>query len=1561
MKKKLLSIALVLLVMIACFGFSAYAADKPTAQLSTGKTTYAAGESVPVKIILKGTKFTGGNFIVQFNTDKLELTSTKLTKGISADYYNDDTESGIFDTEGTYANLDNTKGIAKWSFTFSLSAYSNVTHSVTTSSTDLQYDMTDFYPYIDASTNDYTLCTINFKAKSDITLTNEDLKFVKDNQDCIFGLMLGDNDVITSVESTLDSATTETYSKLSSLLVTTGSTATADNTLLQSDGDNLGDAQVFNTDTMTYTLPDQLDNSLQLRFKAVPAESGATVTLGYGDNKTKDITYDGGSLKWDNCLSIGANTLTLTVTPPEGSANKASVYTLKVNVLPTLQSLSITADGNKTGIDPAFNKATNTYTASVSDSAKSLTINASPNKSDYTVTYDGSESNTVDISSKTSVTVAVKTSDGTENDYTINLNKVAAETFKITTDPADAIVKVYSPEGYEVAASEKGTYQGLFNNGDYTYTVTKTGYKAVTGTIPKDGGQKSVTLEAAAANPDDVGSYWPSFRGNNQNMGITSVSLPVDPDNTSLKWNKKLGTGWGAAPSVQIIANNSLIVMSGTSLYSLDLESGEIKAKGTMSASPNFGYTPPTYADGMIFCPLSNGTIQAFDAASLESLWIYNDPLKGQSLSQITYSDGYIYTGFWNSETKDANYVCLSVSDEDTTKKDEAKTATWRYTQAGGFYWAGSVAVGNSLIVGTDDGASGWSGNSNLLVFDKTTGTLTQQLELTGAGDQRSSISYDTSTGKIYFTTKNGYLYKASVNADTGAVSNLTGKKTLNQSTSTPVVYKGRIYVGTGGGVGSKGSIAVCDEGTLDQIYNVELTGYPQCSILLSTANEAATGKIDIYTTYNTTPGGIDLIEVAPDATSADQASLVKLYNADGFSQYCICSPICGENGTLYYKNDSGNILAVSVSAQVNVIDLIKQIGTVTENSGDAITKAETAYNALTDEEKAKVTNYSTLTDARTAYDAILADKAAAQAVTDQINALPALDKLTLANEEAVQSARTALNGLSENAAKYVPDTAVTKLENSESRITELKQEKSDQEAADAVIAEIDSLPAEITESDISAVTGAKADFDSLTQAQQALVTNKSKLDGAVTAANQIKADKAAAAAISQRIQNLDVDNLTLSDSPTVAKISGDYEKLTDAQKQYVSQADLSKLNKAKETIQNLQQQADDQQQADAVTAVINKLPDTVTLSDKSAVEAARTGYDALTDDQKKLVTAETLQKLENAEKAIQQIVADNQAAADAVTAKINAIGEVTLNSENSINDAEQSYNSLTDDQKALITADTLKTLTDAKDKLAQLKVDTEVSDYQKLVDAANAAIKANDGNIGTSMDAMKAAYDKLSDTARAKVSKITAAATQAAVDKAAENHQVKLSDGTIYTVTKADGSSLPYDAKVTAGAQVSAATLASVQKNYPDDQILMPFNLEVTGYEGQLKVSFPYDTDAYDVSTLKIVHINEDGISDALSVSYSNGTISFITDSTSDFVLIGQKKAATPEKGQDQTTGTDSATAGTSTGSASGTSSNAGTGIEDAYPAYILMLALCAAAAGTMVALKGKKEQEEQ
>lgn len=410
-------------------------------------------------------------------------------------------------------------------------------------------------------------------------------------------------------------------------------------------------------------------------------------------------------------------------------------------------------------------------------------------------------------------------------------------------------------------------------------------------------------------NTSDVTADWFNFRNSDVNMALTSAKTPTSAETTVLKWANKLMTGWSDAPSVQIIVDNALIVMHGTNLSKLDLQTGEILQQATMTASPSYGYTPCTYADGLIFCPLSGGTIQVFDAKTLESVWIFKDELGGQSLSPITYADGCVYTGFWNGENKDANYVCVNVSDG---------SLVWSKTVTGGFYWAGSVVLGDAVIVGSDDGASGFSGDSHVYSLSKNDGTVISELTLVGCGDQRSSMAYSEAKGRVYFTAKNGYLCSAKVDTATGELSDLKTSKQANQCTSTPVVYGNQVYFSCGSGVvvgsGGSGNFIVADADTLEQHYAVALKAYPQGSVLVSDAYLAETGKLYCYSTYNGQPGGLSLITVDPAVNTADGAELIEIFDAKGYEQFCITSPICGTDGTIYYKNDSGAVFAVGTN-----------------------------------------------------------------------------------------------------------------------------------------------------------------------------------------------------------------------------------------------------------------------------------------------------------------------------------------------------------------------------------------------------------------------------------------------------------------------------------------------------------------------------------------------------------------------------------------------------------------------------------------------------------------------
>ena len=163
---------------------------------------------------------------------------------------------------------------------------------------------------------------------------------------------------------------------------------------------------------------------------------------------------------------------------------------------------------------------------------------------------------------------------------------------------------------------------------------------------------------------------------------------------------------------------------------------------------------------------------------------------------------------------------------------------------------------------------------------------------------------------------------------------------------------------------------------------------------------------------------------------------------------------------------------------------------------------------------------------------------------------------------------------------------------------------------------------------------------------------------------------------------------------------------------------------------------------AKAVDDKIDKIG-TVTDASKAIIDAARAAYNALTADQKALVTK--LATLEAAEKKYADI-----AAAKDVDEKINKIGTVKLTdaSKALIDAARAAYNALTADQKALVTK--LATLEAAEKKYADLVAANDVDEKINKIgtveytDASKALI-----------DAARAAYEALTDDQKALVTKL--------------------------------------------------------------------------------------------------------------------------------------------------------------------------------------------------------------
>ena len=726
----------------------------------------------------------------------------------------------------------------------------------------------------------------------------------------------------------------------------------------------------------TVLVPDNSNMFYAWATQAIDRSSSTTITakwvnLNVDTEKTQALTS--GKASGQNLAGFaptGTKVNTMTVTVVDGDFKDEYKLT-SVRVAPSLTALSL--DGIR--FAERFSATKTAYTATTA--AESVTVAATPRDESYTVTVNGGSDTTVPLNlGENKIDVVVTNPGGYTNTYTITVTRLAAIEVGFTVDPADAKVTVWDSNKDRIAPTD-GKYS-VMADAEYTYLVQSDGYVSQKSSFKfSESSTIDITLAVATENPNldrSITAEWGNFRNGDNNLGITNAKTPYAPEDTELLWAVKHGTGWAAAPGSPIMVDGDIYTYSGSTIRRLNSMTGEVVTEGTMVDKSSYSIVPMTYGDGMVFVGLSGGKIQAFNAKTLESLWVYTDELGGQPNCPITYKDGYIYAGFWNSEDRNANFACINTVDEDHASTTEAKYASWTYTRQGGFYWAGAYVTDKLAIVGTDDGASGYDTNgAALLVFDRYTGEKLDAHEGI-RGDLRSNVSHDPQSDRVFFTTKGGILGNAQIDWDTGKI--LDYKEVVIKdaqgnanamSTCTPSVYNGRIYIGVAGtsqfGANSGHGIAVYNlngDGSMTQAYVYAIVGYPQTSAMVSTAYSAEDGSVYIYLPYNYTPGGVSVLKDKPGQTApvtTTGSGYSEVFTPVGpLAQYCICSTIADQYGTIYYKNDSCYMMAIT--SKIESLE-ITQYPTITENEDGSITvDGLKAVTKLKNGEERDVSNY---------------------------------------------------------------------------------------------------------------------------------------------------------------------------------------------------------------------------------------------------------------------------------------------------------------------------------------------------------------------------------------------------------------------------------------------------------------------------------------------------------------------------------------------------------------------------------------------------------------------------
>lgn len=655
----------------------------------------------------------------------------------------------------------------------------------------------------------------------------------------------------------------------------------------------------------------------------------------------------------------------------------------------------------------------------------------------------------------------------------------------------------------------------------------------------------NTVVAQASMNLDEV---WPQFRGNTESAGVTDSKLPTNSGEIQEAWAQKYGSGSWIKAGMPVVVGDYIYYPSDGKINRIDKATGDVVASGTLAASLGF-FSRMAYGDGKVFVPLGAGQIQAFDAVTLESLWITNPvtymsgangPYETQPLSPITYHDGQVYMGVSDGSGSHGEYFSVTTADEDTSNSLEVKEFKWEYkpeTDKKGYYWAGSTIVDKYLVFSGDNG--------EIISLDAKSGQVVDTIQ--GDGAIRSSAHYNKGNNRIYTTTKAGYIQSVKINVDGKFDKNTFKKNKIGADiTSSPVTYNGRIYVG-GGGISSNAGFYVLDENTLEIIYTLDLKSQSSPILTTAYATEENNNTVYLYVMNYSNPDHVYVIEDHEGKTTGSYETLI----TPSKPQYNTSSITVDNDGSFYFRNDSGYLFKYTnengeYTAQ-DVMNSIKRITSrevLTPNDMGDINRAFARYNSLSVAEKANVTNLSELEAAKTKVEELIANK---NEVVDLINAIKEIpSEVTLENRELVNSLYARYNVLSDEDKAKIDNVQV--LLDAKVKVDALAIVAD----ADEMISIIESLPSQenISLDNEAAINEAYAKYEALVEKSKVLVTNKEKIIVLKTKIDELRTE---VDSINDDIWNkVNPSNITINDKENVVNIMRRYEVLSEKDRAYV-------------------------------------------------------------------------------------------------------------------------------------------------------------------------------------------------------------------------------------------------------------------------------------------------------------------------------------------------------------------------------------------------------------------------
>ncbi|SFM26437.1 outer membrane protein assembly factor BamB family protein [Methanolobus profundi] len=453
-------------------------------------------------------------------------------------------------------------------------------------------------------------------------------------------------------------------------------------------------------------------------------------------------------------------------------------------------------------------------------------------------------------------------------------------------------------------------------------------------------------------------SDWEQFQGDIHNTGVTEDKAPITyPVGNEYSWATKAisADGYLGFDSAFIALDGVLYVVgcdhnlralymgNGTEIWSTN--TGEGFHLGSIAAG-NDSIFVSTYTS-WLYC--INSTTGVVEWKADERLYVGEVNKNYQMNTPVVYDDHKVYFGGWLSDVTYENYSRYYCYYDNGTKCWERQTTT-----DSGYYWTGAAVIDDYLVYADIGGY--------LVSVYKNTGLTRDQLDLSltygfDSGNVYSSICYAEELGRIYLTSKGGYLYSIGMNSD-GTFDTVDKQyaKLPSTSKSTPAYYNGKVYFGTGSVFGGAGSGLLCYNASnvSEKLWSYSNATAIQSSPVISTAYDDGDGEIYIYFTTNVANGTVYCI------------------NGSGIEQWTYTAPseineytlqgVTISDGWLFYGNDARYVFGMATKESLGKVHYIDNSSSLQDEiydaeNGDTIMLSPGIYNVSLD----PLTGYSSL------------------------------------------------------------------------------------------------------------------------------------------------------------------------------------------------------------------------------------------------------------------------------------------------------------------------------------------------------------------------------------------------------------------------------------------------------------------------------------------------------------------------------------------------------------------------------------------------------------------------